>query len=45
VIITLTNGACGIILAVLAYQDKFIRPVNANFYTRYFLTSGIIGAL
>ncbi len=25
-----TNGACGIIPAVLAYYDKFIRPVNAN---------------
>ena len=31
-----TNGACGIIPAVLAYYDKFIRPVNANSYTRYF---------
>ncbi len=27
-----TNGACGIIPAVLAYYDKFIRPVNANSY-------------
>ena len=25
-----TNGACGIIPAVLAYYDKFIREVNAN---------------
>ncbi len=40
-----TNGACGIIPAVLAYYDKFIRPVNANSYTRYFLASGVIGAL
>ena len=31
-----TNGACGIIPAVLAYYDKFIRPVNENSYTRYF---------
>jgi L-serine dehydratase len=40
-----TNGACGIIPAVLAYYDKFIRPVNPNSYARYFLTSGVIGAL
>ena len=31
-----TNGACGIIPAVLSYYDKFIRPVNENAYTRYF---------
>ena len=35
-----TNGACGIIPAVLAYYDKFIRPVNANSYTRYFRRPG-----
>lgn len=40
-----TNGACGIIPAVLAYYDKFIREVNANSYTRYFLASGVIGTL
>lgn len=40
-----TNGACGIIPAVLAYYDKFIRPVNENSYTRYFLVSGLIGTL
>ncbi|ELZ5941144.1 L-serine ammonia-lyase [Providencia vermicola] len=40
-----TNGACGIIPAVLAYYDKFIRPVNENSYTRYFLVSGVIGSL
>ncbi|CNK08340.1 L-serine dehydratase 2 [Yersinia frederiksenii] len=40
-----TNGACGIIPAVLAYYDKFIRPVNENSYSRYFLVSGVIGAL
>ncbi|AGP43806.1 L-serine ammonia-lyase [Serratia plymuthica] len=40
-----TNGACGIIPAVLAYYDQFIRPVNPNSYTRYFLASGVIGAL
>ena len=40
-----TNGACGIVPAVLAYYDKFIRPVNENSYTRYFLVSGVIGTL
>lgn len=25
-----TNGACGIVPAVLAYYDKFIRKVNSN---------------
>ncbi len=32
-----TNGACGIIPAVLAYYDKFIREVNANSLARYLL--------
>ncbi|ERK11451.1 L-serine dehydratase [Serratia fonticola AU-P3(3)] len=40
-----TNGACGIIPAVLAYYDQFIRPVNTNSYSRYFLTAGVIGTL
>ncbi|MDR3281186.1 MAG: L-serine ammonia-lyase [Synergistaceae bacterium] len=40
-----TNGACGIIPAVLAYYDKFVCPVNADLYGRYFLASGAIGAL
>ncbi|EKT61868.1 L-serine ammonia-lyase [Providencia burhodogranariea] len=40
-----TNGACGIVPAVLAYYDKFIRPVNENSYTRYFMVSGVIGTL
>lgn len=40
-----TNGACGIVPAVLAYYDKFIRPVNENSYTRYFLVTGVIGTL
>lgn len=40
-----TNGACGIIPAVLAYYDKFRRPVNTNSITRYFLAAGAIGAL
>ncbi|EEG83925.1 L-serine ammonia-lyase [Proteus penneri ATCC 35198] len=40
-----TNGACGIIPAVLSYYDKFIRPVNENSYTRFFLVAGVIGSL
>ncbi|WP_434640347.1 L-serine ammonia-lyase [Klebsiella sp. I138] len=40
-----TNGACGIIPAVLAYYDKFRRPVNANSLARYLLAAGAIGAL
>ncbi|VXC66045.1 L-serine deaminase II [Enterobacterales bacterium 8AC] len=40
-----TNGACGIIPAVLAYYDQFIRPINTNSYSRFFLASGVIGTL
>ncbi len=40
-----TNGACGIIPAVLAYYDKFIEPVDKQTYTRYFAASGAIGGL
>ncbi len=40
-----TNGACGIIPAVLAYYDKFIQPVGAREFTRYFAVSGAIGGL
>ena len=40
-----TNGACGIVPAVLAYYDHFIEPVTPEIYIRYFLASGAIGAL
>ncbi|POP44012.1 L-serine ammonia-lyase [Superficieibacter electus] len=40
-----TNGACGIIPAVLAYYDKFRRPVNAGSIARYLLAAGAVGAL
>ncbi|GKX61683.1 L-serine ammonia-lyase [Pragia fontium] len=40
-----TNGACGIIPAVLAYYDQFIQPVSPEAYIRYFLASGAIGTL
>ncbi|MEQ4509471.1 MAG: L-serine ammonia-lyase [Dickeya sp.] len=40
-----TNGACGIIPAVLAYYDRFIQPVTPDTYLRYFLAAGAIGIL
>ena len=40
-----TNGACGIVPAVLAYYDHFIEPVSPTIYIRYFLAAGAIGAL
>jgi L-serine dehydratase len=32
-----TNGACGIVPAVLAYYDHFIESVSPDIYIRYFL--------
>ncbi|CAM4178759.1 MULTISPECIES: L-serine ammonia-lyase [Lelliottia] len=40
-----TNGACGIVPAVLAYYDHFIEPVTPDIYIRYFLAAGAVGAL
>lgn len=40
-----TNGAAGIIPAVLQYFDKFIRPVDADTASRFLLTAGAIGIL
>ncbi|RPH20597.1 L-serine ammonia-lyase [Buttiauxella warmboldiae] len=40
-----TNGACGIVPAVLAYYNHFIESVSPDTYIRYFLASGAIGAL
>ncbi|MDG3085794.1 L-serine ammonia-lyase [Vibrio hannami] len=40
-----TNGACGIIPAVLAYYNKFVQSVSEKEYTRYFAASGAIGGL
>lgn len=40
-----TNGACGIIPAVLAYYDHFIQPVTPEAYLRFFLASGVVGTL
>lgn len=40
-----TNGACGIVPAVLMYIHKFIEPLNANTLLRFFLVSSAIGGL
>jgi L-serine dehydratase len=40
-----TNGAAGIIPAVLCYFDKFIRPVDDDTACRYLLTAAAIGIL
>jgi L-serine dehydratase len=40
-----TNGACGVVPAVLAYYDKFVSPAGPDDYGRYFLASGAIGIL
>lgn len=40
-----TNGACGIIPAVLSYYDKFVQSVGPREYSRYFSASGAIGGL
>ncbi|MCY7296964.1 L-serine ammonia-lyase [Alteromonas sp. a30] len=40
-----TNGAAGIIPAVLSYYNKFIRPVDAETACRYLLTAAAIGIL
>ncbi|MEG3767910.1 L-serine ammonia-lyase [Alteromonas sp. 14N.309.X.WAT.G.H12] len=40
-----TNGAAGIIPAVMAYFDKFIRPMDEETAARFLLTAGAIGIL
>jgi L-serine dehydratase len=40
-----TNGAAGILPAVLSYYDKFIRPVDDQDCIRYLLTAAAIGIL
>ncbi|CAX59986.1 L-serine dehydratase 1 [Erwinia billingiae Eb661] len=40
-----TNGACGIVPAVLAYYDHFIEPVSPDIFIRYFLACGAVGIL
>lgn len=40
-----TNGAAGIIPAVLCYYDKFVKPLNDEDCIRYLLTAAAIGIL
>ncbi|OOF56591.1 L-serine ammonia-lyase [Rodentibacter myodis] len=40
-----TNGACGIIPAVLSYYDKFVSPLTQEIVERYLLAAGMIGSL
>ncbi|MFY0669014.1 MAG: L-serine ammonia-lyase [Alteromonas stellipolaris] len=40
-----TNGAAGIIPAVLHYYEKFVRPVDEDIAVRYLLTAAAIGIL
>lgn len=40
-----TNGACGVIPAVLAYYNRFVKPISPDAYLRYFLTCAAIGQL
>lgn len=40
-----TNGACGIVPAVLFYYDHFIEKLTQDVYLRYFATSAAIGLL
>ncbi|WP_438863138.1 L-serine ammonia-lyase [Neptunicella sp.] len=40
-----TNGAAGILPAVLSYFDKFVQPVDEDTAARYLLTAAAIGIL
>ncbi|BEV72300.1 MULTISPECIES: L-serine ammonia-lyase [unclassified Paludibacterium] len=40
-----TNGACGIVPAVLAYYNQFISPLDEERCIRFFLSSAAIGTL
>lgn len=40
-----TNGACGIVPAVLAYYRQFVGELNAETIERYLLTCSVIGSL
>lgn len=40
-----TNGAAGIIPAVMAYFDKFVRSIDEETAARFLLTAGAIGIL
>jgi L-serine dehydratase len=40
-----TNGACGVVPAVMAYYDRFVCPLAPDIWERFFLASGAIGIL
>ena len=40
-----TNGACGIVPAVLAYYEKFVGTLTDEIVERYLLACGMIGSL
>ena len=40
-----TNGACGVIPAVLTYYDKFVMALTPEIVVRFFMTSGAVGLL
>lgn len=40
-----TNGACGIVPAVLAYYEKFIAELNPETIVRYFLVCSFVSSL
>lgn len=40
-----TNGACGIIPAVMTYYDQFIRPLSADACARFLLAASAVGSL
>ncbi len=40
-----TNGACGVIPAILAYHDRFISPLDDERALRFFLVAAAIGSL
>lgn len=40
-----TNGACGLIPAVLAYYDKFVEPLTFECYLKFYMASSAIAIL
>ena len=40
-----TNGACGVLPAVIAYYDKFVEPVTEDMFADYVMACNQIGAL
>lgn len=40
-----TNGACGVIPAILAYHDKFVETISDEALLRFYLVSAAIGAI